>query len=169
MMRRFITVTAVFSALALWLTLSAGPRDSAAADGIRWLSLDSAKAAARQSKKPVFISFYTTWCGFCKKLERDTFKDPAVVKALNEYFLPVKLDGDEEEALAQAYGVRGYPTLVFTDATGKTLLSSPGYRPPGSFMDVLKYVHSGFYKKMSFDKFVGDGYPGRYNFSAGAR
>ena len=136
-----------------------------AESGIKWISLTAAKAQAKKTGKPIMVSFYTTWCGYCKKMDRETFKNPAVIKAVNENFIPVMLDGDEESDLARAYSVRGYPTIVFADAEGNSLLASPGYRPPEHFIGLLKYVDSGMYKKMTYDRFYSE-FAKRYSFPA---
>lgn len=163
MKARSFAAAAVFLALAL---IFGGGGPVSAESGINWMALDTARAQSKKTGKPVLVSFYTTWCGYCKKMDRETFRNPSVIKAVNENFLPVMIDGDEEPALSRTYAVRGYPTIVFTDDAGKSLLASPGYRPPEHFLALLKYVHSGMYKKMTYEKFYGDGFARRYAFPA---
>lgn len=158
-------VAAAWAVFAFFV-FSGSPLPASAGEEIKWMSLEAAKVEAQKTGKPIMISFYTTWCGYCKKLERETFREPAVIKTLNAYFLPVKLDGDDEAGLARKYLVRGFPTIVFVDAEGKTLLASPGYRPPEHFMGLLKYVHSGMYRKMTYDRFDEGGFAKHYNFPA---
>ena len=66
--------------------------DEAAGEGpVHWLTFEQAVEKAKTTKKPIFIDVYTTWCGWCKVMDKNTFSDPAVAKVLNEQFYPVKL------------------------------------------------------------------------------
>ena len=74
--------------------------------------------AASSSGKPTAIDFWATWCSVCKRLERTTFSDERVRKAL-ESASAVKVDFDREPALVKRFGIVGVPTVVFLDASGR--------------------------------------------------
>src|SRR5690606_1335275 len=68
------------------------------AQDVNWLTLEQADSELKKSpNKPVFIGFYTDWCGWCKKMDLSTFKDPEVVKYLNENYINVKFDAESKE------------------------------------------------------------------------
>jgi thioredoxin-related protein len=165
-MRRRLIAAVTFVAVFSTICCLAGGDAARAEGGVRWLTPDAAKAMAKKTGKIIMLSFYATWCGYCKKMERETYSDPAVVKALNDHFLPALVDGDEQPDLARIFAVRGFPTMVFTDPNGRSILTTPGYRPPEQFLALLKYVYSGMYKKMSFDSFFSEGFAKRYVFPA---
>jgi thioredoxin-related protein len=107
---------------------------------INWHN-DMAKAQveARQSGKPVMADFYTDWCGWCKKLDRDTYSDKDV-SALADQFISVKIDGDRNRPLASKFGVRGYPTIIFLNFEGSIDDVVSGYLPPREFLKVMTAV-----------------------------
>ena len=60
--------------------------------------------------KPALIDFYATWCGPCQRLS------PILEEIATEYTDKVdiyKIDVDQEEELANKYGIRSVPKLIF--------------------------------------------------------
>ena len=86
-----------------------------ATTGIRWeRRFEDALKKARTSHKPVIVDFWAQWCGWCHRLDKTTYVDPAVVK-LSEGFVAVKVntEGDPREtAVAIRYDVSSLPTIM---------------------------------------------------------
>jgi thiol:disulfide interchange protein DsbD len=84
-------------------------------------SLDVALAQARAAGKPLLFDFYADWCIECKRMERTTFRDAAVMRAANGYAL-FKADVTEQSeahvALQQRFGIIGPPATLFFDKDG---------------------------------------------------
>jgi len=116
--------------------------------GVAWQPYSEALVAqARESRKPVIIDFYATWCTPCRELEDITFHHPQVVKQAAQDFITIKIDltrkGDAQaETLLQKYQVKGVPTIVFLDREGKELkdLRLVDYLPPDQFLGRLAAV-----------------------------
>lgn len=91
---------------------------------------------AGKEGKLVFLDAYTTWCGPCKLLAKNTFPDSAVGAFFNKHFVAAKIDMEKGEGLdiAQRYGVNVYPTLIFTDAKGDIVHRAAGYFLPPAFL-----------------------------------
>jgi thioredoxin-related protein len=64
-------------------------------------------------------------------LKQYTFTDSAVGEFFNKNFINVSVDGEKGVGpeLAQQYAIKGYPTLIVADETGKTVLFTSGYIP----------------------------------------
>ncbi len=77
--------------------------------------------ALETSYKPVMLDFYADWCSDCKTMEQTTFKDPAVLAALESYLL-LKVDltdnTPDQQAILRNLKVFGPPTMLFFDADG---------------------------------------------------
>ena len=102
----------------------------------------------------MLLNFYADWCTFCKKMDKETFTDPDIVKLLNKEFISIKVNKDKEEAVARKYFVRGLPMIWFMEPDGEKISSLPGFIPPEMFMQILKFIDSNSYKKMTFKEFV---------------
>ena len=128
-------------------------KKSGSKEGIQWTSYDIGLKRAKKEDKHVFIDFSTKWCGWCKKMDKETFSDPKVIEILNNDFIPVKVDGDSKRELdidgykiteknltAREFGVRGYPTFWFLKPDGTKLGAISGYKPTNIMLDALTFV-----------------------------
>ena len=82
---------------------------------------------------PVLVDFHSEWCGPCKMMPPilDQVKDE-----LGESVKILKIDVDKNSKLAEAYIVRGVPTLmVFKD--GKQVWRESGVRQAQELVSVL--------------------------------
>ncbi|MBX2844698.1 MAG: thioredoxin domain-containing protein [Saprospiraceae bacterium] len=142
---------------------------------IQWHSWEEGIALAEKKNKKVFVDIYTDWCGFCRKMDADTFSDPEVAKYMNKNFIMIKLDGESKEVLSykgQEYAFkkanrRGhhelaevlvgrkppYPTFVVLDQNQDVVDSFIGYKNKEKFMPVISYYGSESYKEQNWDEY----------------
>jgi thioredoxin-related protein len=106
--------------------------------------IEEGLALAKKEKKVVMLDFSTKWCGYCRKLEAETLRNPHVQKFLGKHVVVVDVDGDEQRHLVQKFGVRDlYPTLVFLDANNEELGRIVGYLPPAQFLERATRISKG--------------------------
>ncbi len=129
--------TVICSAL-LSLCLLGSLRTAQAAK-IQWApSYTAAVADARAHDKLIMADFYTDWCGWCKKLDEDTYTNAKVVQ-LSTQLVPVKVNAEKEGVqLAKKYGVNGYPTILFLNAGGEVEAKIVGYKPADGFSEDMQ-------------------------------
>ena len=112
-----------------------------AAPKINWApSYWAAKKAAERTGKPLFIDFYTDWCGPCKWLDENTYKDAQFI-AYSRGWIMAKVNPEKSEfgaKLAEKYGVRGFPSMIFTDGSGKKLGEAVGAYPAKQLIPEMK-------------------------------
>jgi len=125
---------------ALLLATLALPGPAVAKEMIAWGDkFEPALAAAAKSKRTVMIDFYTDWCGWCKRLDADTYSDASVGKVC-EKMVCVKLNAERVPEIARRYGVRGYPAIIFVNAKGDKINEISGYLPPDKFKDRVNEI-----------------------------
>ena len=78
---------------------------------------------AKKQRKILFVDVYTSWCGPCKWMDENTFKDIRVTERFNKTFLNYKVDGESFEGVNVGiiYRVDSYPTYLFIDTNGQVL------------------------------------------------
>jgi len=81
------------------------------------------KQEIEESKKPIVIDFYATWCGPCQHME-PIFE--SLAKEYEDKYLFAKLKVDDMKEVASYYGITSVPTFVFIK-DGKVLAKEIGY------------------------------------------
>jgi thioredoxin-related protein len=122
--------------LLCWL---GGQVNRALADEVQWRSdYALARKEAAEKNKPLLLDFGTEDCFWCRRLDLDTFRNPAVVSLVNEQFVPLRVDGQKDARLVETLSIRSYPTLVFAGPNGKILGVQEGYADAERIYDLLR-------------------------------
>ncbi len=151
------------------------------AQEVTWLSWSEAAALATSEENPkkIFVDVYTDWCGWCKKMDKDTFQNAEVAAYMEANFYMVKLDGEGKEpieykgktfnfvpsgrkgyhefAAALMGGKLSYPTTIFLDEEMNMLSPVPGYQKPEPFLNIAKYFGDDIYKEKDWKTYSGKG------------
>jgi len=107
------------------------------------LKFDDALKKAAQENKIVLIDVCTTWCPPCRELERVTWPDADVQKLLNEKTVPLMINADNNEQLADKYNVVTYPCVLLLKPDGTEIDRLIGFRPPKDFISDFNLSMSG--------------------------
>ncbi len=104
--------------------LSTGTKASAS-EVVHLSDADDHKAEVEDSKIPVLLDFYATWCPPCQSLSPHI---EAVAKQFKGKVKVVKIDVDQNPVLKRKYGIRAMPTLIIVLPGGKGQVKSVGYQ-----------------------------------------
>ena len=136
---------------------------------VNWLTIEEAVEKVEEEPRKIFIYIYTDWCGYCQRMEDNTFSHPVIIQMLNEKFYPVKLNAEQEEpitfqgheyinenpgerrsahnfAIAILQGQMSYPSIAFFDEDQNLITAIAGYRPPENMEPVLMFFYKEEYK-----------------------
>ena len=153
----------------------------AVAQEINWVTLEEAVELQKKNPKKIIMDAYTSWCGPCKMLDRNTFGNKDVANYINEHYYAVKFnaEGDEEinfkgktfsnpnynpakakkrnssHELSSYFSIRSYPTLLFLDENAEYLTPVIGYKTPQQLELYLKLFKNNEHSAMTTqDKFT---------------
>ena len=129
---------------------------------IKWYSFEEAYKLNKKKPKKMIVDVYTEWCGWCKKMDAETFTNPAIVKYMSDHFYCVKFDAERKDTVV-VDGVKfinpnpsnrrsthqlanellhnsmSYPSYVFLDKKGKFIITIPGYHKAKEFEAILSF------------------------------
>jgi len=140
--------------------------DKKATVALEWTGLEKAVTKASGEQKAILVDVYTDWCGWCKKMDKEVFVDPAVAGVLSGKFALAKVNAESKETftykgqkvdgigIARGFGVKGYPSIIFLDSKGDMLTMIPGYLDAEQFLPVVLFIGNREYEKMQWDEYL---------------
>ena len=146
----------------------------AKAQEINWVSFEEALELQKKEPKKIMMDVYTSWCGPCKMLDKNTFQNKDVAAYVNEHYYAVKFnaEGNEEvnfkgkkfsnpnydpalakrrnsvHELSRYFQVNAYPTIVFMDEKGELIAPIKGYQKPTGLELYLKMFKTDDHKNL---------------------
>lgn len=174
---RNLNKSLVAAALSLFLGLGSINAETPESP-VKWMTMEEAQQRFADEARMIFVDVYTDWCGWCRRLDSETFSHPVIAEILNTHFYPVKLNAEQHEpivfqdvtyenenigqrrpthsfAVALLQGRLSYPTVAFFDDSMQLITTIPGFRPPGSMEALLMFFVEEVYKdNPDLDEFI---------------
>lgn len=133
---------------------------------IKWMSYEEAVKAAKKKPKKIFVDVYTDWCGWCKKMDKTTLKDPKISSYMNQKYYAVKVNAEsdksvvyqgkqmtEKELASRVFRITGYPSTVYLEPSEKIIQPVPGFMDVPTLDKILHYVGEDYYKTQTWEQF----------------
>ncbi len=143
---------------------------------IKWYSFEDAYKLNKKKPKKVFIDVFTDWCGWCKKMDAETFTNPVIAKYMNAHFYCVKFDAERKDTIVLdgktfvnpnptgkrtthqlanelLRGKMSYPSYVFLSEQGQLLSVVGGYQQAKDFEGVISFFGENAYLKGTWEEY----------------
>lgn len=122
-------------------------------DAIVWQEYDKGILSAKEYNKKILLYFHADWCKYCKLLEKTTFTDKRIIQYLNDNFINISVNSDQNRKLSKKYNIRGVPALFFLTPNSDKIRNIPGYVDSDVFIKMVKFIQTDSYKNMSFAEY----------------
>lgn len=142
---------------------------------IKWITFEEAIELSKSNPRKLLIDIYTDWCGWCKKMDQDTYANPKLASYINENYYAVKFNAEQREdivfdghtfkfipngsrgvhqlAAALTNNQLSYPTTVFMNEKLEILQPIPGYMNAKSIEPILFYFGEDKHKSVPWEEY----------------
>lgn len=129
----------IFFVALILAILAIGVSANFAADSLNNVTdLNKAIDDAKSQNKNIMLIFSQDDCYYCDLLKKDTLSNGDVISKLNEGYVTVIVDVNQQPQLAAKYKVFGTPVIVFMDQNQKDIGRIEGYVDANEFLDYIK-------------------------------
>lgn len=146
----------LFFVIVTGLLFSFAPPDK---EKITWVTFTELQELYAKNPKPILVDVYTDWCGWCKEMDRTTYKHEKLAAYINKNYYAVKFNAESrtpvnfnnkvfkynpayrvnELALYLTAGQLSFPTTVFLSGTDAQPAAIPGYLRPKQIEGPMKF------------------------------
>jgi thioredoxin-related protein len=142
---------------------------------VKWYSIEQAIELNKKEPRKIMVDVYTDWCGWCKKMDKETFSQPVIAAYLNSHFYPVKFNAESLDpiefngkqfinegkgprpahqfAVALLNGQLSYPSVAYINEKLELLGTIPGYLTANQIEPLLNFIVDDKYKSTTMDEY----------------
>ena len=91
------------------------------ADGIKWNSFEEGLKKAKREDKLILLDIYAEWCHWCNVMEKTTYSNEDVIKIINKYYIPIRVNAEKNPKINKLYNQGGLPSTVILNKNGEIL------------------------------------------------
>jgi len=113
------------------------PNRAAEIDWHEW-GVDAFRRSLKDGK-PVLLSISAVWCHWCHVMDETSFSDDEVIRLINEYYIPVRVDNDRRPDINKRYNQGGWPTIAMLTAEGE-IITGVTYLEPETMRKMLNDI-----------------------------
>lgn len=100
-------------------------------------SYEEALLNAKKYKRPIFIYFGATWCGYCVKMTNETLNEAEVKDKLSKEYIVYIVDTDIDKNTTKKFKISGIPQYVIINDDESIELKAAGFKPKQEFLSWL--------------------------------
>ncbi len=140
---------------------------------INWKTPQEVDKLMKDNPKKVIVDFYTSWCGWCKVMDKSTYTNPKLIEYINDNFYAIKFDAESKEsfefqgetykynpknrahdwAITYLGGRMSYPTTLFFLENFQNPISVPGYIKTPVMETIMTFINTESFKKEDFEQY----------------
>jgi thioredoxin-related protein len=142
---------------------------------LKWYTIQEAVALNAKNPKKIMVDVYTDWCGWCKRMDAETFSNPVIAEYISKNFYPVKYNAESKEpvefagkkfvnlgggsrstnqfAEALLQNQMSYPSVAYLTEDLQLIGAIPGYYKPADLEPLINFIAQNKYKEMKFEDF----------------
>jgi thioredoxin-related protein len=144
------------------LAVGAEVKQQTTAAHVEWISIEEAQKRCETEPRRIFIDFTTSWCGWCKTMDKNTFSNPVIAAYMNKNYYCVSFNAEGTDtvtfngqqfvnrnpgaprsphdfAVAVLRGQMSYPSYGIFNKPRNAVSILQGYFPPEQFEPYLHY------------------------------
>ena len=165
----------------VFITIASFNLSAQQAEKVKWYTLDEALKLNATAPRKILIDTYTDWCGWCKKMDAETFDHPVIAAYVNKNFYAVKFDAESSApvqfaghtftnqgsggsrktthqfviALAQSAGLTqvSFPSIVYLTGDMKLIGMIPGFYTADNIEPLLHYIVNEKFMSISLEDY----------------